>query len=208
MGFWSRLWHRLLFGPSPLTQPPRPAARPAAHPGLARPPLASARPPLASAADIEEMAFTIREYIKPRPPRFVARSRQEVELALLLAWLPETERRRFLDLLVPRAGKQPPWTLDDVEEDLWEQVHRWQEPLVITEPETMTREGFSTLLGTQIKSGLYTYCTPLEVLSRPVRMLWLLRQGRLVGQVYAAMEQALGSPAQALDAAWWVVAGL
>ncbi|HEU5199908.1 MAG TPA: hypothetical protein VFU32_09735, partial [Ktedonobacterales bacterium] len=152
-------------------------------------------------------AFTIREYIKPRPPRFVARSRQEVELALLLAWLPETERRRFLDLLLPRAGRQPPWTLDDVEEDLWQQCQRWDEPLVITEPETMTRQDFSDLLETQLTSGLYTYCTPLEVLSRPVRMLWLLRQGRLVGQVYAAMEQVVGH-AQALDAAWWVVAGL
>ena len=130
-----------------------------------------------------------------------------MELALLLAWLPETERRRFLDLLLPRAGKQHPWALDDVDEDLWQQCRKWDEPLVIQEPETITREDFSTLLETQLAGGLMTYCTPLDVLSRPVRMLWLLRQGRLIGQVYALLEQAVGR-AQALDAAWWTIARL
>jgi hypothetical protein len=145
--------------------------------------------------------------VKARPPRCVYRSRQEVELALLLAWLPDTERRRFLDLLVSRArtGKRAPWAIDDVDEDLWEQVQRWQEPLVITEPETITDEGFCNLLEVQLAGGLTTFCTPLDLLSRPVRMLWLLRQGRLVGQVYTAMEQALGH-AQALDLAWWTIA--
>jgi hypothetical protein len=130
-----------------------------------------------------------------------------VELAFLLAWTPEDERRRFLDLLLPRAGKQDPWTLDDVDDDLWEQCHKWREPVIIQGPETISREDLSALLEAQLKSGLYTYCTPLDVLNRPVRMLWLLRQGRQVGQVYAAMEQALGR-VQALDAAWWVVASL
>ena len=201
MGFVRRLWHRLLFGSSPLTAQPRPPVRPAAHPARPGP----ARPSAASAADMDAIAATIREYIKPRPPRCVYRSRAEVELALLLAWLPEGERRRFLDLLVPRAGRQHPWTLDDVDDELWLQCQKWREPLDIKEPETMTREDFCTLLETQLKSGLDTYCTPLDGLSRPVRMLWLLRQGRLVGQVYAAMEQALGR-AQALDFAWWTVA--
>ena len=204
MGFWSRLWHRFLFGSSPLTAPPRPAARPAVAPA-ARP--GPARPASAANADIEALAATIRECIKPPPPRCVYRLRQELELALLLAWLPESERRRFLDLLVPRAGRHASWTFDDVEGEPWQQVHKWDEPLVIKEPETMSVEDFSCLLEAQLESGLYTYCTPLDWLSRPVRMLWLLRQGRLAGQVYAALEQAAGSLA-ALDAAWWVVAGL
>ena len=197
MGFLRRLWHRLLFGSSPL-MPPRPAA-PVARPGPAR--MADA------SADIDAIAATIREWVKPHPPRCVYRSREEVELALLLAWLPEAERRRFLDALLPRAGKQDSWTFDDVDEEPWQQCQKWQEPVVIKEPETMTSEDFCCLLEGQLKSGLYTYCTPLDWLSRPVRMLWLLRQGRQVGQVYAIMEQTLGH-APALDAAWWVIAGL
>jgi hypothetical protein len=204
MGFLRRLWHRLLFGSSPLSQPPRPAAspRPAAQPS--RP--GSARPAAAS-ADVDAIAATIREWVKPHPPRCVYRSREEIELALLLPWLPDAERRRFLNLLLTRAGKQDPWTIDDVDEEPWQQVQQWADPLVITEPETMDSEDFCALLEAHIKIGLYTFCTPLEVLSRPVRMLWLWRQGRRAGQIYAAMEQALGR-AQALDAAWWVVAGL
>jgi hypothetical protein len=124
-----------------------------------------------------------------------------------MPWLTDAERRRFLDALLPRAGRHAPWTLEDVDDTLWQQCQQWRESIVIQEPETISREDLSTLLEAQFKSGLYTYCTPLEVLSRPVRMLWLLRQGRQVGQVYAAMEQALGR-VQALDAAWWVVAGL
>ena len=207
MGFVRRLWHRLLFGSSPLTAQPRPAARPPAQP---RPSAAPARPASASAsaADMDAIAATIRQWVKPQPPRCVYRSRQEVELALLLAWLPETERRRFLDLLLPRAGKQHPWALDDVDEDLWQQCQKWDEPLVINEPETMTTEGFCALLEAEVSGGLTTYCTPLDLLSRPVRMLWLLRQGQRAGQVYAALEQALGNRLLALDAAWWVVAGL
>jgi hypothetical protein len=200
MGFWTRLWHRLLFGSSPLTAQPRPAARPV--------PVRPASPhQAASDSAAADIAFTLRQWVKPQPPRCVYRSRQELELAFLLAWVPEDERRRFLDALLPRAGKQAPWTLEDIDDDLWQQCQRWQEPLVIQEAETMSREDLSCLLEGQLKTGCYTYCTPLEVLSRPVRMLWLLRQGRQVGQVYAAMEQALGR-AQALDAAWWAINGL
>ena len=197
MGFLRRLWHRLLFGSSPLAAAPRPAA-PAAHPGPARPMSASA------AAGADAIAATIREWVKPHPPRCVYRSREEVELALLLAWLPEAERRRFLDLLLPKAGKYHPWTPKNVEEEPRQQVQQWDEPLVIQQPETMTTEGFCALLEAELSGGLMTFCTPLELLSRPVRMLWLLRQGRLAGQVYTAFEQVVGR-ARALDAAWWTV---
>ena len=194
MDFLHRLWHRLLFGSSPRPQPPRPAARSAA-----------ARLDAAAAAAV---AATIREWVKPHPPRYVYRSREEVELALLMPWLTNAERRRFLDLLLPRAGNHDPWTIADVEGEPWEQCQQWDEPLVITEPETMTSEGFCCLLEFALKTGLTTFCTPLEVLSRPVHMLWLYRQGQRAGQVYAALEQALGNRAQALNYAWWVIAGL
>ncbi len=88
-----------------------------------------------------------------------------------------------------------------------QQVHQWDDPLVIKGPETMDSEGFCLLLGAELGSGLSTFCTPLWLLSRPVRMLWLWRQGQRAGHVYAAMEQALGR-AQALNFAWWVVTGL
>jgi hypothetical protein len=41
-----------------------------------------------------------------------------------------------------------------------------------------------------------------------VRMRWLLRHGQRVGQLYAGLEQALGSRERALHSAWWVVADL
>ena len=209
MGYLRRLWHRLLFGSFPV---PAPAAPPRRAAPAARPPAAPPRPAVRPPAVRPASPFTAAEvaalqWLKARPPRCVYRSRQEGELAFLLAWVPDDERRRFLDALLPRAGRQDPWSLEDVDEDLWQQCQRWREPVVIQESETMSREDLSTLLETQLRSGLYTYCTSLDLLSRPVRMLWLLRQGRQVGQVYAALEQALGR-AQALDAAWWVVAGL
>ncbi len=199
MGFLRRLWHRLLFGSSPVPSAaaqPRPAVL-AARPGPARP-----------AADAESIAAAIREWIKPRPPRCVYRSREELELAFLLAWVPDAERRRFLDVLLPRAGAYRPWTHRFVEKEPRQQVRQWEEPLVINEPETMTTEDFCCLLEAEFTYGLSTFCTPLEVLSRPVRMLWLLRHGQRVGQIYAGLEQALGSRERALHSAWWVVADL
>ncbi len=208
-GFLRRLWHRLLFGSSPLTAQPRPAAcLPAVPPrSAARPPTSPARPGSpCPASPLSAGDYATLQWFKgkPQPPRCVYRSRDELELTLLLAWLPAGERRRFLDLLLPKAGKHAPWTLDDVDDEPWQQCQQWNEPLVIQQPETMTTEGFCALLEAELSGGLMTFCTPLELLSRPVRMLWLLRQGRLAGQVYTAFEQVVGR-AQALDAAWWTV---
>jgi hypothetical protein len=210
MGFWSRLWHRLLFGSSPLPRLPRPAARPTSvhldDAAAAR--AAAAKAHQAACAALGAWAARVRQFQQqPRPLRCVYRSREEIELTLLMPWLPDTERRRFLDQLLPNAGKYHPWTARDVEGEPWEQCQKWADPVVINDPETMDSEDFCTLLEARVKNGLYTYCTPLEVLSRPVRMLWLWRQGKQAGQVYAALEQALGR-AQAMDFAWWVVAGL
>ena len=201
MGFWTRLWHRFLFGSSPLTAQPRPAAPAAARPR-------SVRPSAAAAADADSIAATIREWIKPHPPRYVYRSREELELALLVPWLTDEERGRFLDLLLPRAGKYQPWTSRFVKKEPRQQVHQWDDPLVIKQPETMSVEDFCCLLEAQFATGLSTFCTPLALLSRPVRMLWLLRQGQRAGQVYAALEQAVGTRAQALHHLWWVMVEL
>jgi hypothetical protein len=213
MGFLRRLWHRLLFGPSPLTQPPRPAARPDSarldDAAAARAAAAKAHQAACAAtrAALDAWVARVRQFQQPRPPRCVYRSREERELALLLAWLPDAERRRFLDLLLPKAAKYHPWTPKNVEGEPWQQCQKWADPLVINEPETMTSEGFCALLETQLAGGLITFCTPLDLLSRPVRMLWLLRQGQHAKQVYTVMEQVLGR-AQAMDFAWWVVTGL
>ena len=72
----------------------------------------------------------------------------------------------------------------------------------------MSVEGFCGLLEVELTAGLCTFCTTAEALSRPVRMLWLLRQGRRAAQVYAGLEAALGSRQQALEYARWVIAGL
>ncbi|HEU5199834.1 MAG TPA: hypothetical protein VFU32_09365 [Ktedonobacterales bacterium] len=211
MGLLRRLWHRLLFGSSPVpapAAPPRPAA-PAARPPAA-PPRPAVRPPVArSASPFTAADVAALQWVKASPPsRFVYRSRQEVELALLMPWLPDAERGRFLALLLPRAGKYQPWTRKFVKKELWQQIRQWEEPVVIKEPETMTIEDFRCLLEAELANGLSTFCTPLDLLSRPVRMLWLLRQGRRAGQVYALLEQAAGNRAQALYSAWWVVDGL
>lgn len=142
-----------------------------------------------------------------KPPRYQFRSREELELALLLPWLTDAERARFLDRLLPNARKYLPWTEAYLWGEPWEQCQRWG-PLVIKEPQTMSVEGFCCLLEAELTIGLQTFTTPLEALSRPVRMLWLLRQGRRAGQVYVALEQSLGNRSQAMDYAWWVVAGL
>ena len=198
MGFLRRLWHRLLFGSSPLPGP-RPTARPAARAGSA-----AARP----AADADAIAATLRQWVKPQPPRYCYRSREELELALLLPWLAgEEERMPFLDELLPTAKKTLPWTSDYVFGEPWEQCQQWG-PLVIQAPEMMTTEGFCCLLKAELTYGLSTFCTPLDLLSRPVRMLWLLRQGQRAGQVFAALEQALGSRERAMNHAWWVIAEL
>ena len=178
MGFVYRLWQTLF--PSSPAAPPRPAA--------------------AAAAD-----STTHRYFPP--PRYHYRSREEVELALLLPWLTDAERARFLDRLLPNARKYLPWTEGYVWGEPWQQCQQWG-PLVLQQPETMSIKGFCGLMGAELGYGLSTFCTPLALLSRPVRMLWLWRQGRRAGQVYAALEQALGNRAQALDYAWWVVAGL
>ena len=142
-----------------------------------------------------------------KPPRYQYRSREEIELALLMPWLSDAERARFLARLMPNARKYLPWSALDLPDEPWEQCQRWW-PLVLKAPESMSIEGFCCLLEAELTSGLSTFCTPLSLLSRPVRMLWLLRQCRRAGQVYAALERALGNRAQALDYAWWVVAGL
>ena len=178
MWFLRRLWHVLTFSDVSPLAAPAPAAAQAT-----------------SAAT------------QPEPPRYRYRSREEVEVALLLSWLSEAERPRFVERLLPKARKYLPWSEQRLEGEPWEQCQEWG-PLVIRQPEALSIEGFCRMLEAELVIGLQTYCTSLEALSRPVRMFWLWRQGRRAGQVYAALEQALGNHGQAVSYAWWVVAGL
>ena len=139
-----------------------------------------------------------------KPPNKWYRLREEVELALLVLWLPEAARPRFVGHLIERADRYLPWSAKAVEGEPWEQCRRWG-PLVIKEPETMSVEGLCHVMEAELTAGLQTYTTPREMLSRPVRMLWLLKLGRRAGQAYAGLEQALGGEDRALEYAWWTI---
>ncbi len=138
----------------------------------------------------------------PRPPRL---SRPELELSLLLAFLPDAERPRFLARLVQAAPRRFPWQEHEVAGEPRAQCAHW-EPLAGLDK--LTVPGLCARFERELEAGLRSYQTPLEELSRPVRMYWLLKQGRRLGQVAAALEQRLGSRQQALRVLWWVVADL
>lgn len=142
-----------------------------------------------------------------QPPRKWYILREELELALLVPWLPEAERPRAVGRLGLNAGKHYPWTRADLLDEPREQCQQWG-PLEIQEPELLSVEGWCGLLEVELTAGLCTFCTTLDELSRPVRMLWLLRQGRRAAQVYAGLEAALGSRQRALEYARSVIAGL
>ena len=142
---------------------------------------------------------------QPPDPWYILR--EEVELALLVAWLPKAEQPRAVGRLALNAGKHYPWTRADLPDEPREQCQQWG-PVDIQEPEMVSVEGWCGLLEVELTAGLCTFCTLPEDLSRPVRMLWLLRQGRRAGQVYAGLEAALGSRQRALEYARWVIAGV
>jgi hypothetical protein len=130
-----------------------------------------------------------------------------VELALLVLWLPEAARPRFVAHLLESADRYRPWSAKAVEGEPKEQCQRWG-PLVLKEPETMSVEGFCDVMEVEVTAGLSTFSTPPDLLSRPVRMLWLLKLGKRAGQAYAELERALGSQEQAIEHAWWTIARL
>ena len=144
---------------------------------------------------------------KPKLPNKWYRLREEIELALLLLWLPEAARPRFVAQLLHSADRYLPWPETAIVGEPWQQCQQWG-PQVIKDPQTMSVEGFCHVMEAELTAGLQTFTTPLDILSRPVRMLWLLKLGKRAGQAYAGLEQALGGEERAVEYAWWTIAKL
>ena len=146
----------------------------------------------------------------PAPPSITPHrrlSRSEVELALLLPFLSEAERPRFLIGLAQAAWRSFPWPEAPLAKEPRAQLVVWA-PIVPADCTGLGEPDLSAWLKKEVLDGLRSVQTPLALLSRPVRMYWLLRQGQRAGQVYAALERLLGDREQALDCVWRVVAGL
>lgn len=121
------------------------------------------------------------------------------EAALLVAGLPVGIREACLRQVLALAAKRPAWQEEDVGEAAAEQCRCWW-PLSEERLHRQTPRGLLLMLQTEVEGGLRSMATPLWLLNRIVRQVWLLHQGQRVGQVYGELERQLGDAALAL--AW------
>jgi len=145
---------------------------------------------------------------QPTPARPVARagsgtpraSRSHLlfEARLLVAALPAEERERCIQRLLPLVEKRPPWNEQDVGDEPAEQCKYWW-PLSSEKVAQQTPRGLQLVMLTELENGLRSMATPLWLLNRIVRGVWLLRLGRRVGQVYAELERQPGGSQQARE---------
>ncbi|HEU5368899.1 MAG TPA: hypothetical protein VFU69_10560 [Ktedonobacterales bacterium] len=132
---------------------------------------------------------------------------QRFEAALLVAGLPVGVREAWMRQVLALAAKRPAWQEEDVGEEAAEQCRCWW-PLVEERLRQQTPRGLLLTLQTELEGGLRSMATPLWLLNRIVRRVWLLHQGQRVGQVYRALERKLGDGALALAWVCQMVAGL
>ncbi len=130
------------------------------------------------------------------------------ELALLVAGLPAAGRAACAERLLPLAAKRPAWQEEDVGEAAAEQCRDWWHPLAEERLRQQTPRGLVLTIQTELEGGLRTMGTPLWLLNRIVRRVWLLHQGQRVGQAYRELERQLGDGAQALEWVKRMIAGL
>jgi hypothetical protein len=130
------------------------------------------------------------------------------EVALLVAGLPAAGREACAAGLLPLAGKRPAWQEEDVGEEAEAQCRDWWHPLAEERLRQQTPRGLVLTIQTELEGGLRTMRTPLWLLNRIVRRVWLLHQGQRVGQAYRELERQLGDGAQALAWVSRMVAGL
>ena len=81
-------------------------------------------------------------------------------------------------------------------------------PFAIERLNQQTPRGLLLTLQTELEGGLRSAATPLWLLNRIVRRVWLLHQGQRVGQVYQELARQLGDAALALEWVRRMVAGL
>jgi hypothetical protein len=99
--------------------------------------------------------------------------------------------------LLAAAAKRPPWSVGDVGADPAEQLQSWW-PLAAEKIAQQQPRGLLLIFHTELEAGLRSMATPLDLLNRVVRGVFLLRQGRRVGQVYQELERQLGDESLAL----------
>jgi hypothetical protein len=130
------------------------------------------------------------------------------EVALLVAGLPAAGREACVAGLLPLAGNRPAWQEEDVGEEAPAQCRDWWHPLAEERLRQQTPRGLVLTIQTELESGLRSMATPLWLLNRIVRRVWLLHQGQRIGQAYRELERQLGDGAQALAWVSRMVAGL
>jgi hypothetical protein len=145
------------------------------------------------------MAAAERSEVSPEGRRF--------ELALLVAGLPEVGRAESIERLLPLVKQRPAWDEEAVGDEAAEQCRCWW-PLADERLREQTPRGLLLTLQTEIEAGLRSAASPLWLLNRIVRRVWLLHQGQRVGQVYRELERQLGDEGQALARVRQMLAGL
>jgi hypothetical protein len=127
---------------------------------------------------------------------------------LLVAGLPAAGQEALLARLLPLAGKRPAWSEEEVgDEEPAEQCRCWW-PFAEERLKQQTPRSLLLTMQTELEGGLRTMGTPLWLLNRIVRRVWLLHQGQRVGQVYRELERQLGDQGTALEWVSRMVAGL
>lgn len=152
-------------------------------------------------------AGAAREAAHPANEAAVPPEGRRFEAALLVAGLPAARREAWMRQVLALAEKRPAWQEEDVGDEAAEQCRCWW-PLVEERLRQQTPRGLLLTLQTELEGGLRSMATPLWLLNRIVRRVWLLHQGRRVGQVYRELERQLGDAALALEWVSQMVAGL
>ncbi|HEY7357430.1 MAG TPA: hypothetical protein VH590_13220 [Ktedonobacterales bacterium] len=98
---------------------------------------------------------------------------QRFEAALLVAGLPVGIREACLRQVLALAAKRPAWQEEDVGEEAAEQCRCWW-PLAEERLHRQTPRGLLLMLQTEVEGGLRSMATPLWLLNRIVRRVWLL----------------------------------
>ena len=123
------------------------------------------------------------------------------EVALLVARLPAVGREAVVQRRLPLVEHRPAWNAEEVGVEAAEQCRGWWRPLGEERLRQQTPRGLLLTLQTEVEGGLRSMASPLWLLNRVVRRVWLMHQGQRVGPVYGELERQLGDAALALE---WV----
>jgi|GEM_PF-1537114 len=155
----------------------------------------------ASSSTSASAASSARVHSRPSPEASAIPPRvRQFDLTLLVACLPAAGRQDYLQRLQPLVENRPAWAEEAIAEEAAEQCRAWWWPLHDAFLTQHTPTSLQALMLTELESGLRSAATPFWLLNHIVRHVWLLHQGRRVGQVYRELERQLGDAQVAL--AW------